>query len=459
MARKKKNTELSSEGKVELAKSIAEKGQKVEKTYTSVENAVTRFFRWLSSWVDKLLFNQKYGKVVSLALAVALYAMVNLGGDDSMSLFTTNKSATTLNNVAVSTIISDQVYEVSGVPETVNATLVGDPSDISLVNSQGNFQVVADLTDFTEGTHEVKLLPKNVSERVDVTLDPSVAMVTIKRKTSRRYTLGYDFVNTDKMDKIYALGTPEFEQGEVVVSASEDTLDEVAFVKALIDVSDVTKTFETEASIVAYNQQGERVEVDILPATMKTKVEVTTPSKDVPISVVPVGKVPNGKAIESYQMDASAVTIYGPLDVLESINDVTIQLPANTLTADKTVTMPIITPSGVTKVSTQRVNITIKLADSKEKVFEKIPVAYKNNKKKFKVAPVDNDDAYANVKVIGAQSVLDSIQSEDIEVYFDMSKITKAGTYELTLTAAGKNNLATYTSETAKIKVKVVEAD
>ena len=396
---------------------------------------------------------------MSLALAVALYAMVNLGGDDSMSLFTTNKSATTLNNVAVSTIISDQVYEVSGVPETVNATLVGDPSDISLVNSQGNFQVVADLTDFTEGTHEVKLLPKNVSERVDVTLDPSVAMVTIKRKTSRRYTLGYDFVNTDKMDKIYALGTPEFEQGEVVVSASEDTLDEVAFVKALIDVSDVTKTFETEASIVAYNQQGERVEVDILPATMKTKVEVTTPSKDVPISVVPVGKVPNGKAIESYQMDASAVTIYGPLDVLESINDVTIQLPANTLTADKTVTMPIITPSGVTKVSTQRVNITIKLADSKEKVFEKIPVAYKNNKKKFKVAPVDNDDAYANVKVIGAQSVLDSIQSEDIEVYFDMSKITKAGTYELTLTAAGKNNLATYTSETAKIKVKVVEAD
>ena len=348
---------------------------------------------------------------------------------------------------------------MSGVPETVNATLVGDPSDISLVNSQGNFQVVADLTDFTEGTHEVKLLPKNVSERVDVTLDPSVAMVTIKRKTSRRYTLGYDFVNTDKMDKIYALGTPEFEQGEVVVSASEDTLDEVAFVKALIDVSDVTKTFETEASIVAYNQQGERVEVDILPATMKTKVEVTTPSKDVPISVVPVGKVPNGKAIESYQMDASAVTIYGPLDVLESINDVTIQLPANTLTADKTVTMPIITPSGVTKVSTQRVNITIKLADSKEKVFEKIPVAYKNNKKKFKVAPVDNDDAYANVKVIGAQSVLDSIQSEDIEVYFDMSKITKAGTYELTLTAAGKNNLATYTSETAKIKVKVVEAD
>lgn len=459
MARKKKNTELSSEGKVELAKSIAEKGQKVAKTYTSVENAVTRFFRWLSSWVDKLLFNQKYGKFVSLVLAIALYAMVNFGDGDSMNLFTVNKSATTINDVPVSVMISDQVYEVSGVPETANATLVGDPSDISLVNSQGNFQVVADLTDFTEGTHEVKLLPKNISERVDVTLDPSVAMVTIKRKTSRQYTLGYDFVNTDKMDKIYALGKPEFEQGEVVVSASEDTLNEVAFVKALIDVSNVTKTFETEANIVAYNQKGERVNVDILPATMKTKVEITTPSKDVPISVVPVGKVPEGKAIESYQMDASAVTIYGPLDVLERINDVTIQLPANTLTADKTVTMPIITPSGVTKVSTQRVNIIIKLADSTEKVFEKIPVAYKNNKKKLKVAPVNNEDAYVNVKVLGAQTVIDSIQSEDLEVYFDMNKVTKPGTYELPLIAKGKNNLVTYSSETSKIKVKVVNAN
>ena len=220
--RKKKDTELSSEAKVELAKSIAEKGQRVARAYTSVENAITRFFRGMSSWVDKVLFNQKYGKLVSLILAIALYATVNFSEGDSMNLFTVNKSAATLNNVPVSTIISEQVYEVSGVPETVNATLVGDPSDISLINSQGNFQVVADLSDVTEGTHEVKLMPKNISERVDVTLDPSVAMVTIKRKTSRRYTLGYDFVNTDKMDKIYALGKPEFEQGEVVVSASEE---------------------------------------------------------------------------------------------------------------------------------------------------------------------------------------------------------------------------------------------
>ena len=45
---------------------------------------------------------------------------------------------------------------------------------------------------------------------------------------------------------------------------------------------------------------------------------------------------------------------------------------------------------------------------------------------------MDNDDAYANVKVIGAQSVLDSIQSEDIEVYFDLAhiKINLDITYE-----------------------------
>ena len=86
------------------------------------------------------------------------------------------------------------------------------------------------------------------------------------------------------------------------------------------------------------------------------------------------------------------------------------------------------------------------MADSVEKEFEKVPVSYKNNKKKYKVAPVNNEDAYATIRAVGAQSVLDTIQIEDLEVYFDMSKVKKPGTYELTLTATGKNNLITYTS-------------
>mgnify|MGYP007050142061 CR=1 FL=1 len=65
MAKNKKRTQLSSEGKTELAKAIAEKSQNFAKTYANVENQIGKFFRWLSGWLDKLLFNQKHGKLVA----------------------------------------------------------------------------------------------------------------------------------------------------------------------------------------------------------------------------------------------------------------------------------------------------------------------------------------------------------------------------------------------------------
>lgn len=457
MARKKK-TELSREGKTELAKSIAEKGQKFTRTYANVENTVAKFFRWISTWVDKILFNQKHGKAVALVLAVLLYMVVN-AGDDSSNIFATNKSTTTIDNIPVSTVVSNEVYEVSGLPESVSAVVVGELSDIQLLNSQKNFQVVADLSEFTEGTHEVTLKPVNFSPRVKVTLNPSTAMVTIKRKTSKVFTLGYDFVNTDKMDKIYSLGKPEFEQGEVIVHASQDTVDKIAFVKALIDVSGVTKTFETEAEIVAYDQNGNRIDVDILPGKMKAKVEVTTPTKDVPITVVPVGKVPNGKAIESYTLDHDSVTLYGPKEVLDEITELQIQLPASTLNGDKTVPMPIILPTGVTKASIQRVNIEVKLADKEETTIKNIPIAFKNNKKGFQIATENKEDAYADVLVSGAKKVLDKLKAEDISVYFDLSKVTQPGTQEVPLLVSGKNKLVSYSLSKSSIKIKLVLPD
>lgn len=459
MSSKKKRSQLSHEGKTELAKSIAEKGQKFAKTYASVEVSVAKTFRWMSGWIDKLLFNQKHSKAVALILAVLLYATVNLG-NDSQNIFTSKKVAQTLENIPVSAIVSNEVYEVSGLPESVSVTVVGEPSDISLTSSmKDNYAVVADLTDLSEGTHEVELKPSNFSSRLEVLVKPSTAVVKISRKTTKQFSLGYDFVNTDKMDSIYALGKPEFEIGEVIVHAAQETVDKIAFVKALIDVSGVSETFETDAEVVAYDQNGNRVNVDILPATVKAKVEVTTPTKNVPIVVVPVGKVPNGKAIASVKLDTNALTLYGSEEALKDINEVTIQLPASTFDADKTVTMPIIAPNGITKTSVQRVNIEVKLAKSEDRTIEKIPVKFKNNKKGFQFSTTNEDAKYATVKISGAKKVIDEINEEDIEVYFDMGKISEPGTYELPLVVKGKQKLATYSLDIGTIEVKIVNPE
>lgn len=192
------------------------------------------------------------------------------------------------------------------------------------------------MSDLTEGTHEVKLTTEAMPARVEVVLEPSSVVVTIKKKSIRRFTVGYDFVNRQQMDSIYDLSEPQLQQGEVLVRSDSDTLDKIAFVKALIKVDkDVKTDFETKANVVAYDADGNLMKVDIIPDTLKASVKVTKPSKDVPITLNPTGVIPNDKSIESYKLDKDHVTIYAKQSVLDSIDEIPITIPASTLTSNR----------------------------------------------------------------------------------------------------------------------------
>lgn len=451
MAKKKKKTQLSSEGKTELAKAIAEKSQTFARTYANVEIKVGKFFRWISGWLDKLLFNQKHGKVVALILAILFYVTFNSQGANFLENV---KSAEDLGEFPVSQVLSNQAYEVSGLPETVKVRIIGDLTDIKSVKQQKNFKVIANMTDLTEGTHEVKLTTEAMPARVEVVLEPSTVVVTIKKKSIRRFTVGYDFVNRQQMDSIYDLGEPQLQQGEVLVRSDSDTLDKIAFVKALIKVDkDVKTDFETKANIVAYDADGNLMKVDIIPDTLKASVKVTKPSKDVPITLNPTGVIPNDKSIESYKLDKDHVTIYAKQSVLDNINEIPITIPASTLTSDREISMPIIMPNGVTKISSNIANISIKLTDTKGRVIRDVPIAFKNSIDGLNFTVAQGSSSSVDVTVKGAKDIISKIKKEELQVYVDLSKIEKAGTYEQPLIVEGKNKLATYVLKNGSVKV------
>lgn len=439
--------------KAELAKKIAQEGQRFTNTYEAIGTNIIKLFRWISSWVDRILFNQKYGKLVALGLAVMLFFSTNINGQ---TMFTTTGSADIIKDIPVTVLVNDAVYEVSGLPTSANATVIGELSDVQMVRSQSDYKVVADLSGLTEGTHEIELQAVDFSSRVDVILQPSSATVTISKKMSSNFAIGYDFINMDKMNKIYTLGTPVFEQNEVSVRASEQTINSIAFVKALIDVSNVTSSFEQEVPLVAYDQNGNKVDVDILPSKVKVKVDVSEPKKDVPITIEPIGLIPDGKAIESFKLDHQTVTLYGPQSVLDKINEIKIQLPTSNLTkTNTTLTMPIILPNGVAKTSVTKVNVTIVLAEAMTRVLERVPITYINNTNGYSFSLVNSDDAYANVILSGAQSVIDEITPEQVSVFLDFADISETGTQDVKLNVTGTNKLVTYSLEKPTVSLQI----
>ena len=425
-----KKNDRTQDQKVEIAKKIADQSKRVTNAYGNVEDGFFRIFRWFSGLVDKVIFTKRYLPIVSLLLAIFLYVTVNY--DSENSIFATSlTSARTLSNVTVRATYNTESFELSGLPSTCEVTITGDAANVNNAATRTGYCSI-NLDGLTEGTHLVKLTATGYGDNVSATTNPTDVMITLARKTTQRFEVGYDFINTDEMDSRYVLGTPEFTDGTSVnIRASRSTLDSISMVKALIDVSGQTADFETDAQLVAYDNNGNPVEAEIVPSTIHVSVSVSSPHKTVPIVLEFSGEVPNDMAIDSVTMDRQTATIYGSESVLNSISQVTINYDASTLTGSTTVTAPVTLPEGVSGSDVSLVTLNITLAERVSKTLEDVAINYRNNNNNYAATVLDNQ-THVDVTVTGTQRNIDAISASDIFVFIDLDSLTP-GTYDLPL--------------------------
>ena len=440
--------------KTKLAEEIASRGRRVSRSYASFEVGMIRFFRFLSSLVDRFLFSNKHLFLSSFLLAVVLVGALNFG--DSQML-TTSKSAESFENIKVQTIVNNEIYEVKGIPDVVSALVIGEISDLQLIQSSNNLSVVADLSGLGEGTHSINLRPVNYSAKVDVKVNPATAIVTIARKVSRSYYFDYEFINKDKADPMYVFSIPDFSADQVFIRASEETLNEIAQVKALIDVSGVNTDFTQEAKLVAFDQQGIRIEADIIPEKIEVSVQVSTPKKTVPVEIQPIGEIPDNKSISSITLDNQSITIYAPNPILDKIESVVIPLDVSKLVSLETQgTARVILPSGVRKADIDKVHFTIKLGETVTKTLSGVRLEYHNyDSDSYKIAAANPLDTNVEVVLNGTKENIDKITANDIRAYLDLSTIT-IGRLSLPVIVVGPDYLVRYAPVKANIDVEVV---
>ncbi|MGI6509099.1 MAG: YbbR-like domain-containing protein [Erysipelotrichaceae bacterium] len=437
--------------KLEIAQKIAANSKKVARTYASLENAFIYFFRWVSSLLTKAFFSKRLSKIIALGMAIIMYVSVNMSANDT---FGVTQSAT-LTDIPVKIIYNSEIYEISGIPDTVNVMISGAISDISLQKGKLNTAVTADLSGLTEGTYQIKLTPTNFSSDLSVNiLDTPRVTVTIKKKITTKYNISYEYINKNKMDPAFILSSATFDTTEVLIRASQDTINSIAFVKALIDVTDVDANFTREAQIVAYDNNGLIVDCDIIPNVVTVHVTVTQPTKQVPIVVRPIGKLIEGYAIDEIALDNSIVTISAPVDILAMIDAVYIDLDVSSITKNTDISTTLTMPSGVMKMDITKVNMKITIDKVTSKVITGVKVAWENVDPKYKPKLVNDSDALVNVIVTGTLRNIEAITSEDIFVTIDLSNVV-VGVQEVPIVVYGENIFVTYAIEDGRKYVQV----
>ncbi|MDO4501204.1 MAG: CdaR family protein [Erysipelotrichaceae bacterium] len=427
---------VTSQEKLDKAKKIADK-KKGNGFFEAIEEVALRLIRWTSTAIDKLFFTKHYSYGLALVLACVMYFIVNI---DSDSFSKTLLSSKTLNNVNVTARYNGESFEVTGLPESCNITITGDAANVNNAATKSGYCLI-NLEGFTEGTHTVDILATGYGENINTIITPNQATVTLKRKTTGQFDLTYDFINQNHLDSKYILGLPEFALGstKVNIRASQDTLNSIALVKALIDVSGQTSSFETNAPLVAYNSQGQMVDAEIVPSTVNVKVQISSPHKSVPIKLNITGETPVGFSLESVTMDHQTTEIYAPESVLAEINEVYTSLDLSTITSDSEIIQPVVLPNGVNSSDVTMVNLKATLGTSVTKTIEKVALNSANNENGYGVSYADT----LNVSLIitGTQSNVDLVNANDFYTFVDFAGL-EPGTYDLPVQVV--NNATAY---------------
>ena len=401
--------------KVELANKIAKKSKTVSKTYEVLELFTIRTFRILSSYIDKWLFNSKYMAFISLLLALLLYLSTNIS-DNSIIFNTPLNNEKTIQNVELSAIYNSDTFELVNLPDVMDVRIIGSAADVLSASNRAG-RIIADLTGYTEGVHTIKLTTEGYGANVEALPTNNEITITLNKKTTKSFPIEYDFINLDKIDNKYVLEDPIFDVDSVMVRGSQETLDTIAFVKVLIDVQNQKSEFSQEAPLIAYNNQGYPVDADVVPKTINVSVDVSTPSNTVPIILETTGNLPDGLSLEEIIMDHTTIQIFASESRLTDIEYRPVTLDLSTINEDTETFVPIILPTG-TSSPISRVNLTIQLGETQKKEISNIMINYRNNEKNYN--DLVTSITTVTVTVYGTQSNLDKLNTNDIDVYFDL---------------------------------------
>lgn len=421
---------------------------------------IGKFFKWIYQVIDRfivtpisrLIFNiSEYVKnhnvkleyifnrphfmiYISLIFAVVMFLLI-----DSRVITLVESEAEVMTNIPVQVKYNEEAYVVEGVPDTVDIVLIGRKSDIYLAKQLGNNTVILDLSDYEarDSAYKVYLSYTKSIDTIDYKLDPSYVSVTIKDKISVTLPLTYDLVNESYLNEKLSVKSVELKKSEAVVKGSKDAIDKIASVKALIDLNNNSLkdvgTYEIDSmTLVAYDSKGRILDnIEIIYPTHTATITLDSYSKSVPIKVLTTGNLVTGKAIASIlinNQNSHSVTIYGEQEEMNNINNVPVTINVDGLGTNSTKSYPVTIskPVGVRAISDKNVNVTVTFGDEKQKEIQITSVKPKNLPSGLTPNIIGRDGITVIVK--GVQSVIDSINENNIEAYIDLENYT-AGEY------------------------------
>lgn len=419
--------------------------------------AINEKFSKKNGRIEKWLTRKNTMIFTSLLIALLLFFYV-----DYKNVIPIDSSVEVLRNQKVVAVYNEEAYVVEGLPETADVTLIGKgTSDLYLARQLSNGTVSVDISNLKPGTHTIDLSYTSSIKSVNYMINPSKITIVIYPKMSLTKSATIDVINADKLNSRLFVNDVSIDQEEIFIKGSEDVVNSVATIKALVDINKIVKPTEginelSDVNLIAYDSEGNVVEVEIVPNKVNAKVSISSSSVTVPLKVVPKNSesIQFGKAISSINTDISQITVYGDSEALENLKYVPVEIDVSGMSSTKSFNVTIPKPDGIKEMSAESVNVTISLGAVNEKTIKNVQIENINLDSNYSVQAVGQNSSVTNVIVKGTDTVLENIDASMIKATVDLAGLGE-GEHVVPVNIAGEDLKATYTANPTKITVKI----
>lgn len=383
--------------------------------------------------MDKWLRNTTVVRIIALMLGILLWAVVHLDeqtttGGNTPQIFKT----TEINNIGITKVgLDDTQYSIKSVqPSMAKVKLRGKDVDLKRIDPRDT-RVLLDLSTVTKGTHILPLQEDGFPAGVDVEIFPKSVTVTVEEKVKKEMPVNIDVVGTPGNG--FKAGLPIINPNRIHITAPTSRLDEVASVRGEVNVEGVESAVSKEVRLVAYNNDGEEMQVAITPSVVDVEVPITSPFKRMPLQIRLIGQTPPGYSVAAYKQSVNQVTVYGPQDVLDNMEFYEgRQIDLSELTADKLFSLDIPLKIGVEQIDPKKVDVELDIVPSEIKTLQQVKITLNGLNDEYTTRIVSPGEGIIDLTLEAAPSIMEKLKPEDVQAGVDVSNLP-TGTHELPL--------------------------
>lgn len=447
----------------------------MKKISSGIFEILKRIYRFLDKWlitpITKLfvnsykLFTEKgvsFENILvgrqSLIVLSLVFALFTFYAIDQKHITLVDNSAEVLYEQKVTANFNEALYVVEGIPDTVDITLVGRRWDVYLAKQYPIEGVTLDLTGYRPGSYGVGFKYEQAVSSVEYKIDPSTVNIRIYDKISVTKEISTDVIHKDGLDSKLTIDSIVLDRDNVIVKGAAHQLEKIAIVKAVVDINKISNVRVGSLSLVdvpliAYDTDGNKVDIEIVPAKLNATIKITSPSKDVPIKLIAKGET-DGVAIKEMTPSVTTVKVYGSQEVVDSIEFLPVTVDVDGIKADKEYSINIVKPTGIREISVKTITVKLTVDNIISKDIENIPINTKNLGSAYKAQAIGEQSNVITVIVRGSKDVIEALEKSTIEAYVDLSGLG-VGEHSVEVKVEGSDTKLTYVSRTKEIKIKI----